>query len=78
MATHKSFRTKRNLAKRTSENRPMPQFLRKMTRVRHVANPERRRKLARPLLRHVIPGQNDGSSASALCCHFLIQISDFL
>jgi large subunit ribosomal protein L39e len=42
MAAHKTFRTKRILAKKIKQNRPMPQFLRKMTGVRHVANPERR------------------------------------
>jgi large subunit ribosomal protein L39e len=42
MASHKTFRTKRTLAKKIKQNRPMPQFLRKMTGIRHVGNPERR------------------------------------
>jgi large subunit ribosomal protein L39e len=42
MTAHKSFRTKRTLAKKIKQNRPMPQYLRSMTGVRHVANPNRR------------------------------------
>ena len=42
MTSHKTFRTKRILAKKIKQNRPMPQFYRHMTGIRHIANPMRR------------------------------------
>lgn len=42
MTAHKTFRTKRILAKKIKQNRPMPQFYRQMTGIRHIQNPLRR------------------------------------
>ncbi|EAY02869.1 60S ribosomal protein L39, putative [Trichomonas vaginalis G3] len=39
MAAHKTLRTKRILCKAMKVNRPMPQFIRQMTGVRHIRNP---------------------------------------